>query len=347
MDNENKNQEEVLTVDDSENSKTSLKEKLLKNKSNVVFVVVFLLLVIGSFAYSYQKDYVKKNEAAIKEKTEKFIKENLVQAGTELKIADFQKEGDLYKMMVSVGTQDIVAYVTKDGKKFFPQVIDLDKKNETAETSNKAKPVAEATQKKDVPEVELFVMSYCPYGVQAEKGILPVVKKLGSKVDFKIKFVGYTMHGKKEVDENVNQYCIQKEEPAKFANYLECFAKDSDSAKCATNAKINTSKISTCVAAADREFKIAETSNGGGQTPKFNINKKENDAYGVQGSPTLVVNGTVIDSERDSDSFMKAICSGFTNKPEECNASISAVAPAPGFGDGKATAAAPAASCGQ
>lgn len=347
MENENKKQDHIPKEENNEIVEMPIKEKLLKNKSNVIFVAVFALLVLGSFAYSYQKNGIKKNETAIKEKTEKFIKENLVQAGTELKIADFQKEGDLYKMTVSVGTQDIVAYVTKDGKKFFPQVVDLDKKNETAEASNKAKPVAEASQKKDVPEVELFVMSYCPYGVQAEKGILPVVKKLGSKVDFKIKFVGYTMHGKKEVDENVNQYCIQKEEPAKFANYLECFAKDSDSAKCATSAKINTSKINACVAAADKEFKITETSNGGGQTPKFNINKKENDSYGVQGSPTLVVNGTVIDSGRDSDSFMKAICSGFTNKPEECNASISAVAPAPGFGDGKATAAAPAASCGQ
>lgn len=347
MENENKSQNEVSREDTGKVLKTSIKGKLSKNKSSIAFVSVFLLLVVGSFAYSYQRDYVKKNETAIKEKTEKFIKENLVQAGTELKIAYFQKEGSLYKMTVSVGTQEIAAYVTKDGKKFFPQVIDLDKKNETAEASNKAKPVTEATQKKDVPTVELFVMSYCPYGVQAEKGILPVVKKLGSKVDFKIKFVGYTMHGKKEVDENVNQYCIQKEEPAKFANYLECFAKDSDSAKCAATAKINTSKISACVAATDKEFKITEISNSGGQTPKFNINKTENDAYGVQGSPTLVVNGTVIDSERDSDSFMKAICSGFTDKPEECNASISTVAPAPGFGDGKSAGSAPAASCGQ
>lgn len=345
--NENKKQEEVLAENIAGTSKTSIKEKLLRNKSSIALISMFLVLVAGSFAYSYQKNGIKNNETAIKENIEKYIKENLVQAGTELKIADFQKEGDLYKMTVSVGTQDIVAYVTEDGKKFFPQVIDLDKKNDTATASKPAKASAEATQKKDIPEVELFVMSYCPYGVQAEKGILPVTKKLGSKIDFKIKFVGYTMHGKKEVDENVKQYCIQKEEPAKFASYLECFAKESDSAKCSTSTKINATKITACIAASDKEFKITETSNDGSQTPKFNVNKKENDAYGVQGSPTLVVNGTVIDSERDSDSFLKAVCSGFTNKPEECNASISAVAPAPGFGDGKATAAAPAASCGQ
>ncbi|MDD5463639.1 MAG: DsbA family protein [Candidatus Moranbacteria bacterium] len=346
MENENKKQEEVLKKDINVSVRASLKDKALKNKSNIAIVLALLILVAGSFIYSYQKDNVKKNETVIKDKTEKYIKENLVQAGTDVKINDFQEEGGLYKMTVSVGTQDIVAYATKDGKKFFPQVIDLEKKSE-AGTPATAKKAAEAEQKKDVPQVELFVMSYCPYGVQAEKGILPVAKKLGSKIDFKIKFVGYTMHGKKEVDENVKQYCIQKEEPTKLTDYLECFAKDSDSAKCSTSAKINAAKITACVAASDKEFKITETANDGSQTPKFNINKKENDAYGVQGSPTLVVNGTVIDSERDSDSFLKAVCSGFTNKPEECNTSISAVAPAPGFGDGKATATAPAASCGQ
>ncbi|HMN19207.1 MAG TPA: thioredoxin domain-containing protein [Candidatus Moranbacteria bacterium] len=345
METENKQNEE-LNNGESENKKT-VRQVISENKKEVIAVLIFLVLLAGSFVYSYQKKKLEKNEQSIRDNTEKFIKENLVQAGTDLKINDFQKEGGLYKMTVSVGTQEIVAYVTKDGKKFFPQVIDMDKKNETPDSSAKTKAAAEASQKKDIPEVELFVMSYCPYGVQAEKGILPVVKKLGSKIDFKIKFVGYTMHGKKEVDENVNQYCIQKEEPAKFISYLECFDKENDGAKCIASAKINKAKISACVAATDKEFKITETANGGGQTPKFNINKKENDAYGVQGSPTLVVNGTVIDSERDSDSFMKAICSGFTNKPEECNGSISSVAPAPGFGDGKSAGAAPAASCGQ
>jgi len=49
-------------------------------------------------------------------------------------------------------------------------------------------------------------MSYCPYGTQIEKGILPVINALGNKIKFSLKFVDYAMHGKKEIDENSRQY---------------------------------------------------------------------------------------------------------------------------------------------
>jgi len=39
------------------------------------------------------------------------------------------------------------------------------------------------------PEIELFVMSQCPYAIQAEKNIIPVIKELKEKVDFTICFI--------------------------------------------------------------------------------------------------------------------------------------------------------------
>lgn len=348
MEKENKKQEEAPAENAGAAQKKSVRHRLSGKKFRIVLVLALLLLVTGGSAYVWRKNDLRKKEAAVREKTEKFIKENLVQPGTDLKIADFQREGDLYKMTVSMGTQKITSYVTMDGKKFFPQVIELDQKLAAGKDPSQDKPSAtEAAEKKAVPQVELFVMSYCPYGLQAEKGILPAVKKLGSKIDFRIKFVDYIMHGKKEADENTNQYCIQKEEPAKLSGYLECFAKDGDAAKCLASAKIDKAKVSACAAATDKEFKITETANSGGQTPAFDVNKKENDAYGVKGSPTLVVNGTVIDSQRDPDSFLKAVCSGFADKPAECGVSISSAAPAAGFGDGQSSEAAAGASCGQ
>ena len=38
------------------------------------------------------------------------------------------------------------------------------------------------TPKKEKPEVELFVMSHCPFGTQIEKGMLPVARLLGDKI---------------------------------------------------------------------------------------------------------------------------------------------------------------------
>ncbi len=59
-------------------------------------------------------------------------------------------------------------------------------------------------------------MAYCPYGTQEEKGILPVVNTLNNKIDFKVKFCDYAMHGKQEIDEQLNQYCIETEQADKF-----------------------------------------------------------------------------------------------------------------------------------
>jgi hypothetical protein len=331
---------EDQTMDSKADDKKKESPKDKKNSAvirNIIFAAIFLALIVGSYAYS-NKNNIDKNKEEIKQKTEKFIKENLVQPGTEITITDFVKENNLYKLTASVGKQTIISYVTLDGKNFFPQVIDMDKKSDAAAAGSGTPPAAEASVKKDIPEVELFVMSLCPYGVQAEKGILPVVQKLGSKINFSVKFVDYTLHGKKEFDENLNQYCIQKEEPKKYNDYLTCFAQEGDSTKCGTSTKINNAKIASCISATDKQFKLTENFSASGQSP-FNIQKDLNDKYGVKGSPTLVVNGQVLEAGRDSASLMKTICSGFTNQPEECKATLSSDTPTPGFGTGTSGAA--------
>jgi len=81
--------------------------------------------------------------------------------------------------------------------------------------------------KTDKPTIDLFVMSYCPYGVQAEQAMLPVMELLGDEADINIRFVYYAMHDWTEIEENTRQYCIQKEEPDKYIDYLSCFVGES------------------------------------------------------------------------------------------------------------------------
>ena len=108
---------------------------------------------------------------------------------------------------------------------------------------------------------------------------------------------------------------------------------------------INSAQIKTCVTDATKQFSPTEKS--------FSINADDNTKYGVQGSPTLVVNGTTVSSGRDSASVLKAICSGFTTQPKECSTQLSATAPGAGFDDQIAAAGktsgstASGASCGQ
>ena len=41
-------------------------------------------------------------------------------------------------------------------------------------------------------QVELFVMSRCPYGVQAENALFPAIDQMGDAVDFHLHFIGET-----------------------------------------------------------------------------------------------------------------------------------------------------------
>ncbi|MEI8361001.1 MAG: hypothetical protein WCG01_02650 [bacterium] len=295
----------------------------------------------------------------IKVKAESFINGTLMQPGTTATVGEPVLENGLYKINVSFKDGKAVdAYMTVDGKTFFPQSLSVEetekqanaKKDTTAGATDTQAP-STVTKKSNKPVVEAFVMSYCPYGTQIEKGLIPVVKALGNKIDFKIKFVSYAMHGEKEVKENLLQYCIQKEQTAKYNNYLACFLKDSKSADCMKSTGIDEAKLKVCTDASDKKFDITKNfedkSTYQGQFPPFNTDKADNEKYGVQGSPTLVINGSQADAGRDSASLLKAICGAFNKAPKECSTKLSSESPAPGFGEGTAAAGAPAAGCGQ
>jgi hypothetical protein len=172
-------------------------------------------------------------------------------------------------------------------------------------------------------------MSYCPYGLQMEMGILPVLGLLGDKVDFTLEFVDYAMHGEAEVNENLAQYCIQKDEPEKLLGYLSCFTDSGDSSGCLKSQSIDTAKLSACTISADAQFEIKKKLADqalwvGGQFPPFDVNKDDNEKYSVSGSPTLIINETAAASApRDSAGLLELICSAFNEQPEECSQDLS------------------------
>jgi hypothetical protein len=203
-------------------------------------------------------------------------------------------------------------------------------------TDNAQQPLTEAP-KTDKPKVELFVMSYCPFGLQMEKAYLPVMELLGKKADIDIKFVNYAMHEKKEVDENTRQYCIQKEQTEKYTNYLKCFASTDKFDTCLAGAQIDEYKLTACITKADKEFKISKSYDDkanwlGGQFPAYLIHQDLNVKYGVQGSPTLVINGVQAEADRTPEAVKTAICNAFNQKPAECSTTLSNQGFQPGFG---------------
>ncbi|MBW2976914.1 hypothetical protein KY347_05710 [Candidatus Woesearchaeota archaeon] len=318
----------------------------------IATALAVLLLVVSVFTGGFKGN--KGGVAAAvspEEATQKaldFINDNLLQPGISAELKGVSESNGVYSIDISVEGQDFTSYVTQDGKMLFVSGIDMTQEIEDlAETEEEPEEVT----KSDKPEVELFVMSHCPYGTQAEKGIIPAVEALGDSIDFRLRFVSYAMHGEKEVKEQANQYCIQKEQKDKLLGYLACFLKEGDGEACLEEAKIDLNKMNSCVEEADKQFEITanledESKWLNGRFPQFSVDADLNSQYGVSGSPTLVINGMKMQSSRDSASYLKTICASFNEEPETCTEELSSAAPSPGFGYTESEAAATEAQCG-
>ena len=330
------------------------KEKLKGNRREIKFFALGLILglVLGvssliGFA-SINQNGLTAREAG--EKAINFISENLLAPGINAQLLSVEevKGSDVYKISINISRGDayqiVESYVTKDGSYLFPTGLPMtgafaeklkSQKKENSETEM-------GIPKAEKPQVKLFIMSHCPFGLQALKAFLPVYKLLNGKADMKIHFVDYIMHGKKEIDENMRIYCIQKEQEDKLYDYLSCFVKDGDWEGCIEEAGIDKDKLNLCIEATDRKYNITALYNNRstwsfGRFPKFPVDENLNKLYGVRGSPTVVINNKTVSVVRSPEGFLEAICSGFIEKPAECNQKLSSSIASPGFGTGSSS----------
>jgi len=200
----------------------------------------------------------------------------------------------------------------------FATTWDVAKTDDTNATDTQA-PVMPDVVKSDKPEVSLFIMSYCPYWLQAQKWLLDVMKRMWGIADIKIKFVHYLMHWAKEGQENVRQYCIQSEQPEKYNAYQECFLKAWEIDSCLASAKVDLSDLDDCYADTYKKFDIEKNIAEWGQYPPFGIDAEESKAAWVQWSPTLVINWKIVNVGRSANDYKEAICAAFNTKPAVCN----------------------------
>jgi hypothetical protein len=248
-----------------------------------------------------------------------YINTNLAQGGTASLVSAGEVSG-IYKITISYLGNEIPVYSTKDGKFFITGVMD------TGEEISSGVEEPANTPKTDRPDVNLFVMSQCPYGVQAEGVMEPIVELLGNKINFGLKFIasgtaasGFSsLHGQPEVDEDIRQACIIKHYPEKLFSYLSCANADyrnigSVWENCSASAGIDTEKIKTCFNGDEGKTLLAE-------------NIKLADKFGVGGSPTLMINNITYNGARSAEAFKQAICSAFNTPPAECSQTINATA---------------------
>ena len=142
-------------------------------------------------------------------------------------------------------------------------------------------------------------MSYCPYGVDAEKELLPFFSKHIDEIDFKLRFIVNkkpqpeggidddpeftSLHGETELIENLRQMVIAELYPDQFFDYLLCRANHLKEAwtLCAQKVGLDVTKIASTV-----------------DTPqarrRFLQEVQRTKELGIRASPTLVIDGRVI-----------------------------------------------------
>ncbi|HOW60850.1 MAG TPA: hypothetical protein P5548_03695 [Candidatus Moranbacteria bacterium] len=298
------------------------------NKTLIIVAIVLFIIIAGVFAFKNYREKVDIGPKMIKEKFQTFLNANTA-TGVKVEIKEVTKENGLYKLMVNVNGQEQPVYLTKDGNKLVSgSLISLDeiaKQNELAKKQSEEnnKPIPKA----DKPVVDLFVMSFCPYGNKAEDTLKPVYDLLKNKVDFNFHYIvsvnGDTvesLHGEKEVVQNEREACVLKDYGKdkwfSFVSYVN--AKCGSDGSCweagAKTLSLNSSKISSCVAAEGLGL--------------MKSNEEASKGANATGSPTMKINGVsskAIYKYGDPESYKQEICNSFNVAPAECSKKLAAV----------------------
>jgi len=178
-------------------------------------------------------------------------------------------------------------------------------------------------------QVDLFVMSQCPYGVQAEEALFPALDRLDAHTRFRLHFIGGvgedgsldSMHGEDELTGDLLQICTAEKAPAKLRPLVLCMNQDASAIpgnflECARSLGIDPAPVTACAEGDEgrrllgQSFRLAE-------------------GMGIGGSPTLLLAGTPYEGPRTPEAYLRALCRSFSGTPPRTCQELPAPRPIP------------------
>jgi hypothetical protein len=262
---------------------------------------------------------------------------NLVSAGSTAELVSVADKNGVYAVTARYQSRNITLYATKDCTFLFTSSYNM--KVTTTPTpavsptpTTPAVPVTSAR-----PTVELFVMSFCPFGTQAEGVMNPVIGLLGSKTNITVRYIAsvggatvdsiQSLHGPTEAVEDLRQLCINKYYPQQLWPYLMDY-----NTNCVP-VRQNATSLATCVANTSRKVgidngKIETCAAGSEGIALLKADEAITTANKITGSPTLLINGQKYTGARTPDAYKQGICNHFETPPAECSVNLSAQAAA-------------------
>jgi|GEM_PF-4578368 len=300
-----------------------------KIASKTLLTKAFSVLVLFLFFLSLSS--CTANEKTLSKKVEKYMNGLIKEKDDKLSV-----KADKIKFDSKSGSFLVSLLILKDNKKVSQSKVFVSRDAKflsvTPILDLSKKPWSkEALPKRKEPEVNLFVMAGCPFGLQAEEVFSPIVEKLGAYIKFTPHYIIYSgyenedfcidkerkycsMHGKAEAEEAVKQICIWNNYQNKWWKYIKKFNEDCNpndpkskpeecSKKSAESLEIDFDKIKKCTsnykALLDKEIEISKK-------------------YEAKGSPTIIINDKSYEGERSPKKIFEAICSSFKKQPKVC-----------------------------
>jgi hypothetical protein len=295
--------------------KQDFAKELKKNPwiiSSLVLGILTLILLISIFSGSVNGKIISKADAG-----EMLLNFYESRGADGLTLDSVETEGNFYKVDLIYEGQNIPFYMTKTGYMMGNELVSVI----TEEIS--LDPPLQNIPKSDKPVIELFIWSYCPYGVLAQGPMAEVVAILGDAANFKA-VMYYDGHGPYETQQNKIQACIQEKDNDKYWDYAAGFVEDiypicsqsrdvecdaAESIKLMKSLGINSEEIMSCVESEGADLIAADSAYAR--------------SVGVSGSPTVLVNGVKANVARSAEAYKGAVCEAFTEAPQECGEILS------------------------
>ncbi len=316
-------------------------KKIPKNLLLLTIIIAGLLIAGAVIFVNVQKCSGNKIKGKILSSQEAgkkvvdFINQKILQGQTTASLADAVEEDGLYKITINLQGGKIDTYATLDGKFLYPERIDMEQATaqNSEENPTTTKKSCEDIKKSDKPLMEVFVVSSCPYGLQAQRILAEIWKNISSLADnIKVRYIGSvssdritSMHGDEEAQENLKQICIREEQSNKYWDYVSCYIKKGDTDGCLKSVNIDTGKLDSCVSEPSKGLKYAKED--------FDLQDK----YKVTGSPALILNGETVSEfdfgGRTADALKTLLCCGFNNNPDTCSEELTTDSAATSFSE--------------
>jgi glutaredoxin len=174
--------------------------------------------------------------------------------------------------------------------------------------------------------LQVFIMSDCPYGRKAVEALKEVVGNFGDNIDYNIHYIaseqgdGFrSLHGQYEVDEDIIQLCVKEHSPDEWFDYVYCRStngvRGKDWKECAKETKVRVNDVQRCFEGEEGKALLKE-------------DIKIANSLGIGASPTWLANNRKTFSGIDAETVKTNFCESNPGL-EGCEKTLSAGSGAP------------------